>query len=35
MDRLYFKEQKDCAIEIASGTAWKGIRLYNGDSKVD
>jgi hypothetical protein len=34
MDRLYFKDQKDCVNEIASSTAWKGIRLFNGDTKV-
>lgn len=34
MDRLYFKEQKECASEIASCNFWKGIRLYDGDFKV-
>ena len=34
MDRLYYKEQKECASEIASCNFWKGIRLYDGDFKV-
>ena len=32
MDRLYFQEQKLCSKEIVYTV--KGVRLYDGDSKV-
>ncbi|KZS08099.1 Vacuolar protein-sorting-associated protein 36 [Daphnia magna] len=37
MDRLYFKDKNDCSKEITSysHTTWKGIRLYDGDSKTE
>ncbi|KAI9562497.1 hypothetical protein GHT06_009935 [Daphnia sinensis] len=37
MDRFYFKDKNDCSKEITSypHTTWKGVRLYDGDSKTE